>query len=230
MDIPFLFPDDYQKLMRVEAGPAGATLKASTEKVGVKTLDIWHTGYKTFTANKPLDTPADFKGLKFRVMPSQIQAAQYEIQGAAAVNMDFSETYNALQNGALDGQENPLDTTYDMKFHEVQKYVTISRHGVLDQFIMASKRWFDGLDEPSRQALMKGVAEGREVALENTHKAEKIALDAFRKAGVTIKELAPEEHAAWAKAFAPVKEVYIKRYGKDAQDMLALFEREIAKD
>ena len=230
MDIPFLFPDDYHKLMAVEAGPAGAALKALTEKAGIKTLDIWHTGYKTFTASKPLNSPADFKGLKFRVMPSPIQAAQYETVGAAGVNMAFSEAYTALQNGALDGQENPLDTTYDMKFHEVQKYVTISRHAVLDQFIMAGKKWYDSLDEPTKQLLMEGVAAGRGVALQNTLRSEKIALEAFKNAGVTIKELTPEERVVWAKAFAPVREVYVKRYGKDAQTMLDLFEKEIAKE
>jgi C4-dicarboxylate-binding protein DctP len=215
--------------MEVEAGPSGQKLKDSTESVGIKTLDIWHTGYKTFTANRPLDKPADFKGLKFRVMPSQIQIAQYTLLGAAAVNMDFSETYNALQTGAIDGQENPLDTTYDMKVHEVQKYVTISRHGILDQFIMASKAWFDKLDQPVKDAVMHGVAAGRQVALENTLKAEEKAMAVFKEAGVTIKTLNPQEREEWIKAFAPVREIYITSYGEPAKEMLDLFESEIAK-
>ncbi len=229
MDIPFLFPDDYEKLMAVEAGPAGQKLKDSTSEVGITTLDIWHTGYKTFTCNSPLNTPANFKGKKFRVMPSQIQIAQYELLGAAAINMDFSETYNSLQTGTIDGQENPLDTTFDMKFHEVQKYLTITHHGVLDQFIMASKVWFDALDPTIRAAIVKGCEEGREVAVQNTHLTEEKALKAFRDAGMEIKELTAEERAQWVEALAPIKETYVKNYGEAAREMLDLFEAEIAK-
>lgn len=229
MDIPYLFPDDYEKLIAIESGPAGQALMATTEEIGVKTLGIWHTGYKTFTANSPLDTPAQFAGLKFRVMPSQIQIAQYETLKATPVNMDFSECYNALQTGAIDGQENPLDTTTDMNFQEVQKYCTVSRHGVLDQFIMVSKTWYDGLEPDIQQAILKGVEEGRKVALDKTHEAEAKAMDKMAAANVTVKELSEAEIAAWREALAPVKEIYVNKYGDKAKELLALFESELTK-
>ena len=97
MDIPYLFPTDYTQLEKIEHGEAAAALRDTTTEIGVKTLDIWHTGYKSFTATSKLYLPSDFKGLKFRVMPSQILFKQYEALGATGVNMDFSECYNALQ-------------------------------------------------------------------------------------------------------------------------------------
>jgi len=229
MDIPFFFPSDYKKMIELEQGPAGQKLRETTDSIGVKTLDIWHTGYKGFSAQTPLRKPEDFVGLKFRVMPSPIQIAQYEVLGATPVNMDFSECYNALQTGAIDGQENPIDTTYDMKFHEVQKTFTISNHGVLDQFIMVSKVWYEKLPEDIQAAIMKGVEEGRKVTLENTHKTEEIGLKAFKDAGLEIIELTPEERAAFAEATKGVKEKYVNTYGAEAAELLKLFEEEIAK-
>lgn len=229
MDLPFFFPEDYKKMVELEAGPAGQKLKATTDDIGVKTLDIWHTGYKGFSAQTPLRKPEDFKGLKFRVMPSPIQIAQYEVMGGTPINMEFSECYNALQTGAIDGQENPIDTTYDMKFQEVQKTFTLSRHGVLDQFIMASKDWFEKLPEDIKTALLKGVEEGRQVALEKTHETEEVGLAAFKEKGLEIIELTPEERAAFVEATKSVKDLYVSKYGAEAEELLKVFEEEIAK-
>lgn len=229
MDLPFFFPEDYKKMMELEAGPAGQKLKATTEDIGIKILDIWHTGYKGFSAQTPLRKPEDFKGLKFRVMPSPIQIAQYEAVGATPINMEFSECYNALQTGAIDGQENPVDTTYDMKFQEVQKTFTLSRHGVLDQFIMVSKDWFEKQPEDIQAAILKGVEEGRQVAIEKTHEVEEAGLAAFKEKGLEIIELTPEERAAFIEATKGIKDLYVSKYGADAADLLKAFEEEIAK-
>ena len=229
MDIPYLMPNDYENLIAIEKGPAGQALMATMEKVGVKTLGIWHTGYKLFTANKPLNTIADFAGLKFRAMPSQILMAQYRTVGATPVNVDFSETYNALQTGAIDGQENPFDTTTDMNFHEVQRYATVSNHGVLDQFVMVGKAWFDKLPPELQEAVMKGVEAGAAVTVQKTHEAESVSRKKMMDAGVTIKELNEAEMKEWRAAFAPVRQVYIDNYGDEAKALLELFEAEIAK-
>lgn len=229
MDLPFFFPEDYEDMVALEQGPAGQALRATTEGIGVKTLDIWHTGYKGFSAQTPLRKPDDFKGLKFRVMPSPIQIAQYEVMGGTPINMEFSECYNALQTGAIDGQENPIDTTYDMKFHEVQKTFTMSRHGVLDQFIMVSKDWFEKQPEDIQNAIIKGVEEGRKVTLEMTHKIEQEGLAAFKEKGLEIIELTPEEREAFVEATKKVKDIYIEKYGTKAAELLKTFEEEMAK-
>lgn len=229
MDIPFLLPTEYEKVIKLEQGPAGDKLKETTESIGVKILDIWHTGYKGFTAQTDLVTPEDFKGLKFRVMPSPIQIAQYEALGATPINMDFSETYNALQTGAIDGQENPVDTTYDMKFHEVQKTFTISNHGVLDQFYMAGKEWFEKLPQEDQEIIITALEEGRKVALDKTLEYQEVGLEAFKEEGLTINTLTEEQRSAFEEATSEVKELYVSRYGDEAKELLQIFEEEIDK-
>jgi len=228
MDIPYLFPTDYEKLIQIEHGEAAKALLATTSEIGVETLDIWHTGYKTFTANSKLYVPDDFKGLKFRVMPSQILIAQYETLGATPVNMDFSECYNALSTGAIDGQENPFDTTADMNFQEVQKYLTVSNHGVLDQFVMASKTWWDAMDPADQAIILEGINAGREVCVTETQNKTEASRAKIEEAGVEIHELTEEELAQWKDALAACKDIYVKNYGDRAQELLNMFEAEVA--
>lgn len=229
MDIPYLFPTEYEKLDKLEHGEAAKALMATTEEIGVTTLDIWHTGYKAFTANSKLYLPEDFKSLKFRVMPSQILFAQYEALGATAVSMDFSECYNALQTGAIDGQENPLDTTTDMNFQEVQKYCTLSNHGVLDQFIMVSSQWWNGLSEENQAIIMEGIEAGRQVCVDKTHESEAISRQKIQDAGVEIHELTEDELEQWKTVLAVCKETYVEQYGDRAKELLEMFEKEMAE-
>ncbi len=227
MDLPFFLPEDVDALLKVEQSEAAQKLLDSTDEIGVKTLMIWHTGYKQFTANKPLVAPEDFKGLKFRTMPSPIQMEQYNVLGATPINMEFSETYNALQTGAIDGQENPIDTTYDMKFHEVQKAITLTNHGVLDQFIMVSKNWYESLPTEIQDSIVKGVEEGRKVALEMTHEIEKEALQEFKDKGLEIVEITPEQRQVLIDATKGLRGLYVSKYGDKAAELLEDFDKVI---
>lgn len=228
MDIPYLFPTDYVQLEKIEHGEAAEALRDTTTEIGVKTLDIWHTGYKAFTATSKLYLPSDFSGLKFRVMPSQILFKQYEALGATGVNMDFSECYNALQTGAIDGQENPLDTTTDMNFQEVQKYCTISNHGVLDQFIMASDTWYQSLSDEDKKIIMDGVDAGRQLCLEKTHEKEAGSRKILEEAGIEIHELSEEELSQWKEALSVCRDEYISTNGERGKELLEKFDAEIA--
>ncbi len=230
MDIPYLLPSDYEDLVQIETGPAGQALMATTEEAQIKTLDIWFTGYKQFTCSNPLEKPADFAGLKFRSMTSQVLMAQYNTVNATPVSMDFSETYNALQTHAIDGQENPLDTITDMNFHEVQKYVTISNHGVLDQFIMVGKDWYDSLDPQLQDAIVEGVKAGRETCVQATLDAQSASLEKIKAQGCVIIELDESQIKEWKEAFSSVRQVYLDNYGSQGgEELLTLFDQEIAK-
>ncbi len=230
MDIPYLLPSDYEKLVQIETGPAGQALMATTESAQIKTLDIWFTGYKQFTCSKPLENVSDFSGLKFRSMPSQVLMAQYTTLKATPVSMDFSETYNALQTGAIDGQENPLDTITDMNFHEVQKYVTISNHGVLDQFIMVGKDWFEGLEPDLQEAIIEGAKAGRDTCVKATLDVQSASMDKIKAQGCVVIELDDAQIAQWRDALSPVRQVYLDNYGSQGgEELLELFEQEIAK-
>lgn len=142
--------------------------------------------------------------------------------------MDFSECYNALQTGAIDGQENPLDTTTDMNFQEVQKFCTISNHGVLDQFIMASNTWYEGLNEDQKKIIMKGIDAGRQVCLEETHKKEDASRKILEDAGIEIHELTEAELEQWQDALSVCRDEYISINGERGKELLEMFDAEIA--
>src|SRR5205823_11153751 len=127
-DLPYIFPDK-AVLARVTEGPVGASLFRKLEDKGIKGLAYWDNGFKDMTANRPLRTPDDFKGLKMRIQSSKVLDTQMRALGASPQVMAFSEVYQALQTGVVDGTENPPSNLYTQKMHEVQKYVTLSNHG-----------------------------------------------------------------------------------------------------
>lgn len=229
MDIPYCLPTNYEDLTAILDGPVGDALNSALDEVGIHNLSYWYSGFKDFTANSPLDTPESFQGLKFRSMSSAILMAQYEVVGATPVYIDFSETYNALSTGAVDGQDNPPDTTTDMNFQEVQKYAVLSNHGNLQLGCLVSKAWFDGLSEDLQAAVLKGAEEGRKVCYDETCIKIDEGLQKMRDAGMTIKELSEEELAEWAAAFEPVQDVYLETTGQAGQELMDLLDEEMAK-
>ena len=131
LDIPFMYPDTNDGMVKfLDSEAARSTMKLMESK-DLVTLDFWFSGLKNFSSNVALREPKDFKGVKFRVMPVPIIVEQFKALGATGSNIDFSEVYTALQTGALDGQENSYDVIYEQKFHEVQKYITESKHASL---------------------------------------------------------------------------------------------------
>lgn len=160
-DLPFLFPNK-TVAYKVFDGPIGSELLATLEPKGVKGVAIYEDGFKHFTCAKPVAKLEDFKGRKFRTMESPIIMEQFKSLGSNPTPIDFGELYNALQQGVVDGQENPLVTIVNMKFYEVQKYVILSSHAYLGHVLMFSKPWYDALS-PERQKLLTEV--GRELAV-----------------------------------------------------------------
>lgn len=229
VDIPYCLPTNYEDLTAILDGPVGEALDSALAEVGISNLSYWFSGFKDFTANSPLDTPDSFNGLKFRSMSSTILMAQYKAVNATPVYIDFSETYNALSTGAVDGQDNPPDTITDMNFQEVQKYAVLSNHGNLQLGCMVSKAWFDNLSEDLQSAVLKGAEEGRKVCYEETCAKIDAGLQKMKDADMVIKELSAEELGEWVAAFAPVKDVYLESTGDAGQKLMALVDEEIAK-
>lgn len=220
-DIPFLLPPDKEDLIKLHETEAMQNLLDKTEEVGIKTLGIWHTGYKQFTGPVPFKEVDDFKGLKFRSMPSPTLIKQFELLGAVPTNIDFSETYNALQTGTIDGQTNPMDTTYDMKFHEVQDYVTMTNHGVLDQFIIVNKTFYDDLSEEEKAAFMTAFEAAKQEVLERTYERIDSINEELKDSGeLEYVELTEEERNNLVKATEPVKDFYIDEYGDEGKKLL----------
>jgi C4-dicarboxylate-binding protein DctP len=151
-DLPYIF-DNYDELHKVTQGPIGMQLLSKLESKGIKGLAYWDNGFKIFSANKPLKSPADFKGLKMRIQSSKVLEEEMRSLGALPQVMAFSETYQALQTGVVDGTENPPSNMLTQKMHEVQKYATVTNHGYLGYAVIVNKKFWDGLPADVRATL-----------------------------------------------------------------------------
>lgn len=157
-DLPFLF-NDINAVDRFQASKEGQALLTSMTAKGITGMGYLHNGMKQLSANKPLGQPADAKGLKFRIQPSDVLEAQFKAVGANPQKLAFSEVYQALQTGVVDGQENTWSNIYSKKFHEVQKYVMESNHGLVDYMVVANSKWWDGLPADVRKSLSAAMVE-----------------------------------------------------------------------
>ncbi|MDI6750432.1 MAG: TRAP transporter substrate-binding protein [Rhodocyclaceae bacterium] len=214
-DLPFIF-DNYQELHKVTTGPVGKSLLKKLESKGILGLAYWDNGFKVMSANKPLRMPEDFKGLKMRIQSSNVLEAQMRALGALPQKMAFSEVYQALQTGVVDGTENPPSNLYTQKMHEVQKYVTLSDHGYLGYAVIVNKKFWDGLPADIRQQLETAMEQATRYANQIAKVENDQALEAVRKSGKSeIIALTPEQKKAWKKALVKVHEQMADRIGKD---------------
>src|SRR5689334_7310383 len=158
-DLPFLF-DDIAAVDHFQQTSAGKALLDSVTGKGLKGLAYWHNGMKELSTNKDrLVRPEDVKGLKFRIQPSDVLEAQFRALGANPQKLAFSEVYQALQTGVVDGQENTWSNIYSQKFHEVQKTIAVTNHGVVDYMVVTNAKWWDGLPADIRKGLEQAMAE-----------------------------------------------------------------------
>ncbi|WP_162409467.1 TRAP transporter substrate-binding protein [Acuticoccus sediminis] len=227
-DLPFFWPGDSEKLRALHQGPAMEKLGESLAKHNMVLLDVWHTGYKQWTGNKPLNTLGQYDGLVSRVMPSPVLAEQQKALGLTPVTMPFPETYSALQSGAIDAQENPNPTSWNMKFHEVQSHLTMTNHGTLDQVILINKPFWEGLSPECKAAIEEALPAASEVTFTETMKQEEEAMADFKANGLTIVELSDDERAALRDAILPkVREFYIESTGDEGKAIVEAFEAEM---
>ena len=216
-DLPFLF-NDINAVNAFQGSKHGQSILAALEPKGILGKAYWHNGMKQMSANKPLLSPGDAKGLKFRVQQSDVLVAQFKQLGATPQKMAFKEVYGALQTGVVDGQENTWSNIYSKKFFEVQDGVTETDHGVIDYAVVVSKRFWMGLPGEIRAELDAILAEvtndrnklSRELNLQNRKK--------ILAAKGTIRTLTKAQKAAWRAAMKPV---YKKFSGDIGEDLIA---------
>jgi C4-dicarboxylate-binding protein DctP len=214
-DLPYIFPTK-QALYAVTEGPIGKGLLQKLEPKGITGLAYWDNGFKIMSANKPLHVPADFRGLKMRIQSSKVLDAQMRALGANPQVLAFSEVYQALQTGVVDGTENPPSNMYTQKMHEVQKHVTMSNHGYLGYAVIVNKKFWDGLPADIRGQLEQAMRDATTFEKAIAQRDNDMAMDAIRKAGkTTIYNLTPAEQAEWRKTLAPVQKQMESRIGKD---------------
>lgn len=214
-DLPYIF-DDYKDLHAVTQGKVGQELMAKLEPRGIKGLAFWDNGFKVFSANNPMKKPEDLKGKKFRIQSSKVLEEQMRTLGALPQALAFSEVYQALQTGVVDGQENPYSNIYTQKMHEVQKNITETNHGYLGYAVIVNKKFWDGLPADVRGQLDQAMKEATDYAnsiAKKKNDEDKKAIIASGKTEVYVPTAA--ERLAFKKALVPVHKKMESRIGAD---------------
>ncbi len=214
-DLPYIF-DNYDELHKVTNGPVGAALFKKLEPKGIVGLAYWDNGFKVMSANKPIRMPADYKGLKMRIQSSKVLGDEMKALGSIPQVMAFSEVYQALQTGVVDGTENPPSNFYTQKMQEVQKFLALTDHGYLGYAVIANKKFWDGLPPDIRTTLEGAMKDATKFANDIAQKENTDALAAVKASGKTeIITLTPEQKAAMKKALVAVHKENESRVGKD---------------
>ncbi len=206
-DLPYLWPSDRDATYEVLDGEVGKELLTRLDQGGFKGMGYWFGGYKLFTTKSTaIHSPSDFTGVKMRVMEAPILISQYKAWGANPIPLAYAELYNGLQQGIVEGQENPLQTIYLNNYHEVQDYVIKSYHGVMMYVMIANKGWYDGLSEEYRAIVDEAEYEGRLAARVALAETETEFEENIKASGVNFYELTPDEIDAFVQASRPVHE------------------------
>ena len=214
-DLPYMF-DDFAELHKVTQGAVGKQLFQKLETKSIVGLAYWDNGFKVMSANKALKAPGDVKGLKMRIQSSNVLESQMRALGALPQKMAFSEVYQGLQTGVVDGTENPPSNFYTQKMHEVQKFMTLTDHGVIEYAVIVNKKFWDGLPADIRTLLESAMADATKYANEIAKKDNDDALEGVKKSGKTqIITLTADEKAVWKKALVQVHREQEGRIGKD---------------
>lgn len=214
-DLPFVFKDQ-AAFRAVTEGPVGADLFKKLEPKGVKGLAYWDNGFHIVSANKPLHNVADFKGVKMRIQNSKVLEAQMRALGAIPRVMAFSELYQALQSGVVDGTEGVPSNFYTQKIYEVQKHITLSNHGHLAYAVIANKKFWDGLP-PDIRTILEGAIKDATISVNIIANAvNRQDLKKIEASGkTTVYTPTADEINEWKKALMPVHAEMETRVGKE---------------
>jgi len=214
-DLPYIF-DGYEALHKVTDGASGQALLNKLQSKGITGLAYWDNGFKVLSANKPLKAPADVKGQKMRIQSSKVLESQMRALGAIPQTMAFSEVYQALQTGVVDGTENPPSNMFTQKMHEVQKHAIVSDHGYIGYAVIVNKKFWDGLPADVRKELEAAMKQASLFANAIAKQDNEQALDKIKASGKTAVYVpTPQERAAWKKALIGVHKEMESRIGKD---------------
>ncbi len=214
-DLPFIF-DDKQALYRVTQGPIGQDMLKKLESKGTRGLAFWDNGFKMMTSNRPMHLPTDMKGLKLRIQSSKVLDEQMRALGANPQVMAFSEVYQAMQTGVVDGSENPPSNIFTQKMHEAQKHLTVTNHGYIGYAVIVNKKFWEKLPADIRTQLEAAMKEATDYANNIAQQENNQALENIRKSGKTVIYVPTDaERAEWRKVLLPVHKVMEERIGKE---------------
>ena len=197
VDLPFLF-NDTDHLHRVLEGPVGEKMLDAVGKKGLVGLAFWDNGFKEMSANKPLIKPEDCAGLKFRIMSSKVLEAQFQALDANPQVLPFSEVYSALQQGVVDGAENPLSNFYTKKMFEVQSDLIMTNHGYIGYLVVTNKIFWNSLNDQQRALIKQAMKESTTYGNKLAQQMDQTYLQKVKDSGkTTVHTLTPAQRAVW---------------------------------
>lgn len=214
-DFPFLFASP-QEADAVTDGPFGKKLLDKLASKNLVGLGYWELGFRNLTnSKKPITKAEDIAGLKIRVIQSPIYIDMFNALGANAVPMPFPELYTAMEQKAVDGQENPFSTILSSKFAEVQKHLTITRHMYNPQAVILSKKFWDSLNPADQKAVTEAMAEATTFQRSVSRSQADVALEELKKAGMQVTEFSPAEVDKLRAKVKPVVEKHSDKVGAE---------------
>ncbi|MDA7984907.1 MAG: DctP family TRAP transporter solute-binding subunit [Alphaproteobacteria bacterium] len=221
-DLPFLFRDA-ESVYEFQDSAAGAELARSVEDKGLLMLGYWPNGMKQMSANKPLVSPEDASGLKFRIQSSEVLQAQFEALDASPQKLAFKEVYGALQTGVVDGQENTYSNIYTKKFFEVQDGLTESNHGILTYGVVTSTEFWNSLSAQDRGDLERILARVTSESRASAKASNLSAKENIISSGGTVRTLTAAQRNAWVNAMRPVWDQFSDDIGSDLIESASSF-------
>lgn len=217
-ELPFMFSSINDARTKIN-GKAGEYVKEKLVAKGIQPLAFWEIGFRQLTNNKrEVNSPADMKGIKLRCLPATFQVKAWEAAGAIPVPMDISELYSSLQQGVVDGQENPLSEIYNQRFYEVQKYMSLTEHVYTPMLLSASSTTWNRLTKEQQDAIMKAAKEAQTLVYEINDANSTSLLKQIKDAGVKVNE--NPDKAAFKKAMETSIDLFVNQYGSDVINLL----------
>ncbi|MGA0565493.1 TRAP transporter substrate-binding protein [Ancylobacter sp. VNQ12] len=217
LELPYLFRDR-EHIKKAQASEAVQKLAAGLPAKGVRLVGFLENGFRNITDSiRPINNPADVKGLTIRTPENLAQIETFRALGASPTPMAFSELYAALRQGVVDGQENPLENISDGKLFEVQKYLALTHHIYNSAYFLVSESFYQSLTEVQRKALQEAVKEASDWQMDYVANREAELLESLKKAGMQVSEPNQDEFKA---ATAPVYDAFYQKFGNDAREFV----------
>ncbi len=215
-ELPFMYPDEIAARKAFD-GAYGDKIKELIEPTGVKILCYWESGFRHFTNNvRPIFKPEDMQGIKFRTAQSAIRIKMFEVLGASATSMPFPEVYSGLQQGVIEGQENPLSIITANAFYEVQKYLTLSGHFYSTAPFIVNPTYFNNLPAEYQKIITDTALECRDIMREMNSKATGEMLETLKQNGMEINQIDTE---SFAERMEPVWKMFSDEFGNELIDL-----------
>ncbi len=225
MDIPFLYPADPAKAQQVRDGGFADAFCKTFDSRGFTCIGLYPNGTKQFTSNNPIATLDDLSGQKFRVMESAVLVDSLKPIGVTGVPIPFGELYTSLQTGVVDGQENPIDTIYNMKFFEVQSHLMLTRHGAIENVVLFNPAVWSGLKPEYQDAITSSLREVTPDMIQHKRAAAEKSLEEIRAAGVDVAEPSPELlDNLRERMFPAARDAFLRGAGSEGQQLLDAYQ------